>query len=608
MRRLAWVIPILVVIAAAASDIRDAIAALQRGDSAAAEQIARAELRLRPNDPVVLSVLGAALDKQGKFAEAEQTHRRAVAIAPDSVDVLSNYATHQLASGDNAAARATYRKVIALDPANWGGNVQLARLALENRDGAETLGHLAHLPAAAQETEAVAALRLAARRLSGDRGATASAEGKVGLAFAAGMALAGAGHADAAEEFLEVARAAAPENVDVLYALAYADQLLGRRETAVQLLARAAKLQPGRADVQKLLAMTTSDLGALEDSAAAWDRYIQLKPGDDAARRERAYLDAQMGHTGRAAESLRAFIAKHPGDPDGHFELGMAVSKDDPEAAMGELEKALQLKPDFAAAHAASGSLLYQMGKPELALPHLEKAAALRPNDADTMDRLGQTYSALERPADAVRVLRRAAELAPDDSKTQLHYARALADDGKADESRAAMERFRRLGPAVKKVVPGGFVEYLNLPPEQRRADYRARVQKALLAQPEDPAVQTAWLRLLLEDGDLDAVRAFLARCKGSEPYREVAAYFAVQGHPDRALPLLNEAVAAHPQDREILLLRAVALALAGRSADSNREVSEIRERWPQWPAVRLAGGAGAEELHLLLQKPLREW
>jgi predicted Zn-dependent protease len=117
------------------------------------------------------------------------------------------------------------------------------------------------------------------------------------------------------------------------------------------------------------------------------------------------------------------------------------------------------------------------------------------------MDRLGQTYLALDRPADAAGILRKAAVLSPDDSKIQLHLARALADIGAAAESKVAMDRFRQLGPVVAKSVPGGLVDYLSLTPEQRRADYRARVERMVREHPQDAAGQLTYIRLLLEDG-----------------------------------------------------------------------------------------------------------
>ena len=713
--------------------LRDAIASLEHGDFPAAEKIARAEVHEHPDDALAWSVLGVSLDQQHRPSEAEPAHRRAIAGAPDSPDVLNNYANHQLAAGDPSAALATYRKVLKLDPAHFNANVQLAQLDVKAGKGAEALGYLHHLPAERQAMPAIEALVLAARSVAGDPDAAASARGNLGLAFGAGVALANAGQFEKAEQFLTLALASAPadfnvlfnlgavaanaghperarevletalrqqpENVDVLYTLALADQALGHFESAVTLLAQASKLAPQRADVEKLLALTTAALGALEDSASAWDRYLNLQPADDAARRERAFLEVQMGQLEHGITGLRAFVTRHPDDPTGHFELGLAESKDDPAQALPHFDRALQLKPDYAAAHAARGSLYYQMGKPEVALPDLEAAAAARPNNADALDHLGQTYLALDRPADAVRTLRRAAELAPDDSKTQLHFARALAETGNTAESKAAMDRFRRLGPAANKAVPGGLVDYLSLTPDQRRADYRARVEKAVLEHPNDSSAQAAWLKLLLEDGKneqagaaarrlaalkappavlVDSARALLesrqysparelllqARTADSSVEADLAiANFqmldaagkseeaataltdALKSAPERTdlirqaaafqarchnlpgtLSLTERAANAHPDDREILMVRAVTLAVAGQNDKAGQELARIQDRWPEWAAAWLARGLALHDpqaietakalgahaigvdVEWLLQHPIREW
>ena len=524
--------------------IREALAALQKGDFAAAERTLQAEVRLRPDDGGALTLLGVALDSQKKFQEADQFHRRAAAAAPGSPDVWNNYANHLLGAGDEEGARKLYLRVVALDPAVYNANVQLTRIALKKKKGAEALSYFRHLPANQQEAPNLAPVRLEALYQAGETAEAdklaarwlAAAKGDLGASFAIGLALADAGKLDGAETFftqalalapsdfnilfnlgvvewhagnydrarevLQVAQRQQPQNVELLYSLACVDQAAKRTEEAVLLLAQAARLAPDRADVQKLLALATGDLGALEDSTAAWERYRKLEPNDDVARRELGFTAFRMGRFEEALEELRWFVARHPDDADGHFDLAVAENQDDPAQALPEFDRALALKADFAAAHSARGGLYYQMGKPEAALADLEAAATLRPDDAVSLDRLGQTYSALDRPTDAVRVLRKAVALAPDDSKTQFHLARALADAGQAEESKAAMDRFRQLGPAVNKGVRGGLVDYLSLTPEQRHADYRARVERLVREKPEDAAAQASYLRLLLDDGD----------------------------------------------------------------------------------------------------------
>ncbi|MEI9977139.1 MAG: tetratricopeptide repeat protein [Ignavibacteriota bacterium] len=346
------------------------------------------------------------------------------------------------------------------------------------------------------------------------------------------------------------------------------------------MLAQAAKLAPQRPIFRSCSPSPPSDLGALEDAAAAWDRYRKLVPTDDSARRERGYLAFQMGQVEQGMAELRWFVTRHPGDPVGHYELGMAESHDDPAKGLLQLDKAVALKPDFVPARSARGSLYYQMGKPEAALPDLEAAARLQPADALILDRLGQTYLALDRSPDALNVLRQAAALAPDDSKTQLHLARALADAGEPAESKAAMERFRQLGPVVNKAVPGGLVDYLSLTPEQRRADYRTRVEKLVREHPEDAAAQVSYLKLLLDDGKPAQAASAARQIATLKPNGIVLAdagralLQANQYAP--AKQLLELAAAAHAGD--VMVDLALATFHASGAAEGLRQLDRVPE------------------------------
>src|ERR1039457_6619257 len=377
--------------------IRQARAALQRGDFAAAERTLRPEVKARPNDGAALTLLGVALDNQKKFQEAGEVHRRAAASTPNSPDVWNNYANHLLGTGDQEGARKLYLRVVGLDQANFNANVQLARLALKGKKGAEALGYFKHLPANQQDAPNLAPLRVAALYLAGEAVEAdhlaarwlAAARTDLGASFSLGVALADAGQSEKAAEFftqalalapsdfnvlvnlgvvawhtgnyqrareaLDAARRQQPQNVDVLYNLSCADQADPPSEAAVALLAQAARLAPERSDVQKLLALATGDLGAMDDSAAAWDRYLKLQPNDDVARRERGLTAVRMGRLEQGLADLRWFVSRHPTDAVGHFALGVAENKDNPALALTEFDRALALHAGFAAAHAARG-------------------------------------------------------------------------------------------------------------------------------------------------------------------------------------------------------------------------------------------------------------
>ncbi len=611
--------------------IRDAAAALARGDFVSAEQKLRAELRDHPDEVEALALLGAALHGQKKSREAEEIGRRA------------------LATGGRHPG------------ANYAAGMALANVG--RFDQAET--YLAR--------------------------ALAAAPGNFRVLYNLGVAATFAGHHERARDVLAAALRQQPRNVDVLYSLAYVLSALKQRETAVRLLAQAAQLAPQRADIQKLLAIATADLGALADSLAAWERYVKLQPADEFGRRERGFALAATGQFEPGIAELERFLARHPDDAMGHYELALAQMESDPAQGLAHLDRAVVLKADFVEARSARGSLYYRQGKPETAVADLEFAARLRPGDSVTLDRLGQTYLALDRPADAVRVLRQAAALAPRDSRIQLHFGRALADTGLTAESKTALDRFRQLGPEKNRGVPAGLVDYLSLTPEQQRADYRTRVEKAVAANPQDAAAEARYLQLLLDDGkageavavarriaDLKpdasvlagagrallearqytAARELLERAAADRPSADVrlnlalAAFHAggadagllqldhvpeaerggdfylaraqmmdAAGRSQDAAAALRQALRAAPQrtdlywqaaalmtkngqtaealrlldraapDREILLAKATTMELAGRTQEAERLLNQVQNRWPEWPAGWVAQG-----------------
>jgi tetratricopeptide (TPR) repeat protein len=328
-------------------------------------------------------------------------------------------------------------------------------------------------------------------------------------------------HYERARDVLETAVRQQPDNVDALYSLAFVYSALRQPEPTLRLLARAAKLAPQRADVQRLVAVTTGELQANEDSAAAWERYAALAPKDDTARRERGFARIHLRQFDTGIADLEWYIARHPDDAMGHYELGLAQSTNDPTKGLASLDRALELKPDFVAARASRGALYYVQGKPEAAVPDLESAAASEPNNGVILDRLGQAYRALDRLADAIRVLRKAAALAPGESTIQLHLANALAEAGENAESEVLMDRYRQRRPTQ---APRDLMRYLSLTPDQQRADYRVRVEKAVRDNPSDANAQLHYLKLSLEDRQIEQAVATGHAIAGMKPGAAVLA------------------------------------------------------------------------------------
>jgi tetratricopeptide (TPR) repeat protein len=598
--------------------MREAAAALQRGDFAVAESKLRAELKLHPNDPETLSLLGVVLDNQQKFPEADALHRRAIAATPPSAHAFGNYGNHLGLTGDERGARQAFQRALAIDRTDRYANLQLAQFALASKDGKGALIYLDQLAPAQRDDTDASVLRLAALDLSGARAEadavfqrlSASSHDNADLSGSLGWTLAQAGLYERSEAFLtqalslepanfrflydlgvvalygqkyerardllETAVRQQPENVDALYSLAFVHNSLKQPEPALRLLAQATRLAPKRSDIVRLIAVTTGELSADEDSAAAWDRYLQLVPNDDVARRERGFARTHIRQFDTGIADLEWYIARHPDDALAHYQLGLALSNNDPTKGIESLNRALSLKPDFIAARAARGALHYVQGNAEAAVPDLEAASAGESPNGLILDRLGQAYRALDRLDDAVRVLRRAAELAPGESTVVLHLASALAEAGKDAESEILMGRYRQMRPPQ---APKDLMRYLSLTPEQQRADYRARVEKAVREHPEDAVAQVHYLKLSLEEGQTEAAvtaaRA-IANLKAGAALMADAGRALLEAHQYVAARELLEKSAAADPSAGLELDLAVAVFQTSGGADGLRQLERV--------------------------------
>src|SRR5579863_8115413 len=161
-------VTISIILPAARADdtaLRDAAAALQRGDYTLAESRLRAELKVHPADADALSLLGMVFDARKQFTEADAQYRKAMAAAPRSAAVLGRFANHLLAAGDENGARDAFARVLAIEPADPYANLALARMALKTKDAAharEALGYFDRLPAGLRDAPEAAVPRLIA--------------------------------------------------------------------------------------------------------------------------------------------------------------------------------------------------------------------------------------------------------------------------------------------------------------------------------------------------------------------------------------------------------------------------------------------------------------
>jgi len=170
------------------------------------------------------------------------------------------------------------------------------------------------------------------------------------------------------------------------------------------------------------------------------------------------YVDARLGYAkadrDKAMQAATRAIELDKDDALANYALGLIYILDrDHEAAISELEYAIQLNPSFVSPHALLGHALSSSGRAEEAIPHFEQAIRLNPHDpliGLNYARMARAYLHLHKHEEAVKWAQQ--------GRRRRHsfnwslpslLASALAHLGRLDEARRAVEEMNELEPGI---------------------------------------------------------------------------------------------------------------------------------------------------------------
>ncbi len=556
----------------------------------------------------------AQLDAEGKCDEAEKFYQVALARGAPSPALLNNAGNHYLVCGQPAKAQQYFDKLLQVNPAHPNANLQLARLATEQKQGKKALEYLARVKEA---DPVILLLRGEALHWAGEPAASAkvleeadkAAQGDARLLYLLGLSCARIGRFDRAEAAFNSALALLPGNFDILFGLGRAaaraehydraqraleaagkirpDDLnvlveLGRVYAARQdyvravfILAQARQKAPGDPAVLLLLARAAEDAGYYDDSATAYDEYLRLRPDDDTARRDRARAYGQTeSRREQARKEVAWYLGKYPQDPLGHYIAAQLVWWSEPEDALRHLSEAVRLDPNSVSIRFSRAWMLQRFGKMAESLPDLEVAHRLAPENARILDLIGLAHIALEQPAQAEKALRKALAQAPNDPEVMMHLGRALMALGREEEARSYLEKFQKIRP---EKLPShrrrfGVIELATLPAAEQRVREIERLRRQAREHPDHPPYQLQLSSLLLADGQkeeaLREYRRLLGMNADSQVWEEagslllsageytLAREFLERAAPQRTSARLDLAIATFQLDGPLPALR----------------------------------------------------
>lgn len=349
----------------------------------------------------------------------------------------------------------------------------------------------------------------------------------------------------------------------------------------------------------------------------------------DSGPNERALIFGNFGDVllahGFAAEARVAYNNARELAPavfDWHYMLGiLELGEGQLDAAIGHLDRALEIHSGDYPARIRRGDLLLDLGLPNLAEDDFERALLLNPDSAAARAGLGRIALDRSQFEQAVDYIRGALELAP--GATRLHEPLGRAYRGLGEIERARFH-FERLGdgevpirdPLLDRVTassrsPQMFLELaLDQAEQGNLAASRGLLVQALELDPDDALVLENYGEVTARMGDLDEARAAFQRLLNLTPDSADAHFYLGQveelrGDPAAALEAYEAALALDPDNavaREAIPFALLAQqrfedagerfrALAAATSDTER-----RQRHLFWQGLAQAGAGNCRD------------
>jgi tetratricopeptide (TPR) repeat protein len=312
--------------------------------------------------------------------------------------------------------------------------------------------------------------------------------------------------------------------------------------------------------------------GRLSEAIEAYRRLLAYEPDNSDALH---LLGVVLGRTDQPEEAcaVLAAAARLQGDnPYIHANLGNALSalRRDAEA-LRAYERAVSLKPDFAAALHAQGRTQLRLGEPAAAERSLTGAARLLPASSGVQSDLGVALESLNRPTEALSHFERATVLNPNSAEAHHNRGVLQAAQGQLQEALASLERALQLQPrrAAVHANRGNVLADLG-----RSQDALKGFGHALELEPHNVAVLLSRGRLLLQLqqpapalNDFEIALAIAPQNYVANFQRALA--LMLLERPADAVESFDRAIAVRPDAADALNDRGVALSNLGRQDEA---------------------------------------
>jgi serine/threonine-protein kinase len=460
------------------------------GDTTEAEKLLRRATTARPDQVVLLGVLGKLLERQGpsRLAEAIEYFRAARSQRRDLGLALSKALVF---AGRAAEAEEVLRELVpqqSSNPAYYLHRGVAAYYQKKYREAESFFGKAIDLsPDYAKAYINLGGALNAQQRYGEAETACRKAielEPNYAEAYCTfGAALNAQQRYGKAEAACRKAIALKPEFAEAYTNLGNALSGQRKHSEAEAALRQAVNLKPDLAEAHTDLGILLSAQGKHREAGAAHRRAIALRP-DFAWTYSNfgAAMNAQQKYA-EAEAACRKAIELNPGLSEAYFNLGNALAGQGKYVeAEPAFRKAIELKPEFAEAYSNLGNALAGQGKYVEAEPAFRKAIALKPGYADGHYNLGNVLIRQQRYGEAEAAFRKAIALKPDFAQAHTNLGNALVPQGKHYDAEVAYRKAIALKPDLPEPYCSLSVPLMEM---EKYAEAEAVSRKAIEHKPD---------------------------------------------------------------------------------------------------------------------------
>ena len=275
----------------------------------------------------------------------------------------------------------------------------------------------------------------------------------------------------------------------------------------------------------------------------------------------------------------------HPKEARAHYALALVASQRKRFAlAERALDEASRLAPRWHEPYLLRARLLELQGKADEAEKSLRQALDAHP-DATLFQALGEMLTRRKRYPEALEAFQQALKRQPKNTALLSTVGLLAVQTKQWDLARRTWQRLARDGTPEQRQDAWYFlgqVEELDGHPEKAIEYYKKVKEGRLLAD--------ARLRLAILEGrrgNLDEAARLFREIRLTNPRQAVQVYvteaqlYKKQGHPERAMKVYDEAVAANPGNADLLYARGLLAADLGRVAQAERDLRAVLKLHP---------------------------